>query len=655
MNQLTTTPTRAGTKSWLGQLLGRSADRHDENQVEGRVTEVIGQAAQTERLSDAALSQRFGELASRIRQSDVSFDLATAMNVAALGCESIRRTMGFRPHPVQIHGALATAAGHIVEMQTGEGKTVVTALAALTRCPFVSSVHVATTTDYLAERDHESVVEIFHRLGITSAVLTKDADTEETRDAYRCQIIYGPGYLFGFDYLRDQLKIRSAAEITLGRTILEYLSGTDIRDSLVQRDHSCIIIDEADSVLIDEATTPLILSGAGAATECSAIERRSFELAKSVAGSLQISSDYTVDFTTKQIEFTDAGRHSCFDALKELGRVHLDRPWDEYIKNALHAEHLLLRDEHYVVVDDKLSLVDQLTGRIFDDRTLRGGLHQAVEAKEGITITPPSDSVARVTRQRFFQLYDAIGGLTGTAQGSEAELGHFYGVRVTPLAPHRPCKRLEMPTRFFVDWNAKLAAIIQFTTKFLETRRPLLIGTRTIRESQQVFEALNAIGIHCTLLNGVQDANEAEIIATAGQTDSIVIATNMAGRGTDIKLSPESRERGGLHVLATSRSQSARVDRQLAGRAARQGDPGSSQFFVAADDELFCRHGRSLADQIARAARPTGEVDVAQSQQLSDKLYRLQQLIERHDYQTRRRLVGHDQWMDSIRAAMVAE
>ncbi|NND99501.1 MAG: hypothetical protein HKN47_19475, partial [Pirellulaceae bacterium] len=596
-------------------------------------------------LEDTGLAEAFTTLRSTAASFEDEPHVSIYIQAAALGGAAVQRTMGFRMHDVQVRGALATARGSIIEMQTGEGKTVVSGLAAVIRAAVDNTVHVATTTDYLAERDHEAVAAIFAILGIRSAVLSLDASPEETQRNYQCNVVYGPGYLFGFDYLRDQLQIRESEELTLGRDVLECINGTSFRESLVQTQHKCIIVDEADSVLIDEAATPLILSG----SETFAESTEAYAHAKQLAVELIEDNDFTVDRPQRQIELTDDGRERIYTALREIGRLELSRPWTTYIENALYAEHLLVRDEHYVVRDEEISLVDQLTGRIFDDRTLRGGLHQAVECKEQLKINPPNRSMARITRQRFFQMYDTVCGMTGTASGSEAELEHFYGAPIVPLQPNVPSKRIELPTRFFDCWESKLAAIVDEVQRLRQTRRPILIGTRTIRESVLLDETLREHGIECTILNGVQDEDEAAIISTAGHVGSLMIATNMAGRGTDIKLTPESRELGGLHVLATQRNSSHRVDRQLAGRAARQGDPGSCQFFVAADDDLFQQYGQKFSEQIRTAAQSTGE----SVRDFSAQLYQLQQMIEQHAYESRRKLVHHDNWMDQIRESMV--
>lgn len=567
---------------------------------------------------------------------------------AAIGTETIRRTLGFQLHDVQIRGALAAASGSIIEMQTGEGKTVVCGLAALIRSIFDQSVHVATTTDYLAERDHESVEPVFRLLKTSSAVIRLDFTPSETRAAYRCNITYGPGYLFGFDYLRDQILLMEENSITMGRDVLMSIHGRRLEDELAQPLHQSIIVDEADSVLIDESTTPLILSG-NAETETDPEILKGYLYARDVVETLIQGKHFELNEISRTVELTEEGMSIVHQELESFGRMELLQPWPVYIRNALFAKFLLIRDEHYVVQNGEIQLVDQNTGRIFEDRTLRGGLHQAVEASEGLDIRPPGRTLARVTRQRFFQLYHTICGMTGTASGSEKELKHFYRSPVVPIARNRANRRIELPERFFSSRESKLKAIAEDVRRRRPTGQPVLIGTRTIRESLLVEEMLKSIGIRATILNGVQDADEARIISEAGQVGAVTIATNMAGRGTDIKLSPAARQLGGLHVIATQRNSSRRVDRQLAGRSARQGDPGSAQFFLSADDDLFQKHGPGVGDRMMANACVDGE----SHKDFSADVARLQEKIEKEQFEMRRRLVRQDGWMDQVRNTMV--
>ena len=521
-------------------------------------------------------------------------------------------------------------------------------LASLIRTLFDPCVHVATTNAYLAERDRKEIKPIFDYLSIDSAFIGPESKPEHIRAAYRKQVVYGPGYIFGFDYLRDQLLIRKDEDLSLGREVLEAINGTDLADQLSQTGHFTIIVDEADSVLIDESTTPLLLSGPPKEdTSDSALD--AYRHALQISQRLNEGEHFQVDSVLRQVALKEPALDKIHEELAQIGRLHLTQPWPKYIENALYAEHFLLRDEHYVVEDDQIKLVDQNTGRIFEDRALRGGLHQALEAKEGVQINAPNETMARVTRQRFFQLYHTVCGMTGTATGSENELEYFYGAPVIPLAPNKPNKRIEMADRYFADWDSKLQAIVKEIKSRQGSGQPILVGTRTIHESNRIGEALAVIGIESTVLNGIQDEDEAEIVSRAGQANSICIATNMAGRGTDIKLTDKSRDAGGLHVICASRHESRRVDRQLAGRSARQGAPGSCQFFVSADDPLLQLHSRRLGQFIESNCDQNGECHLA----LADKIEQLQSLIEQKKFEQRRQLVQYDNWMNHVRETMV--
>ena len=638
----------------IADRLGLTSASRESKRFSGLDRFVSEARSREDRLVDSEesdLRKRFERLRLEVMKSSkeamVAAEDEMLVAAAALGAAAIRRVMGFRLHDVQVKGALATAKGAIIEMQTGEGKTMVCGLAALIRSVFDQSVHVATTNAYLAERDHATVKPAFELLGTTSAFIGPDSEPPEIRSAYRQNITYAPGYMFGFDYLRDQLVLRKYEELTLGRDVLERINGTDVVDDLSQTGHFSIIVDEADSVLIDESTTPLLLSGPSQRPSEAVAEP--YLRALESRGKLVEDEDYTIEHKKKIVELTGKGLDLIHEHLRAYGRMDLNQPWPKYIQNAIYADEILLRDENYVVDDDKIKLVDQNTGRIFDDRSLRAGLHQAIEAKEGVTINPPNETMARVTRQRFFQLYEMVCGMTGTATGSEAELNHFYGTTVVPLPPNRPNKRIEFPDRFFKDWDTKVMAIVQDIVARRDTKQPILVGTRTIAESVRVQEALEAAGVECNVLNGIQDEDEAAIVARAGRPGSVCIATNMAGRGTDIKLTDESREAGGLHVIGAQRLESRRVDRQLAGRSARQGDPGSCQFFISSDDQLLELNSPALARQIFKAAKSEGESSV----DFSEQIRQLQGAIEKQKFRQRLTLVQQDNWMDLVRETMV--
>ena len=559
--------------------------------------------------------------------------------------EAIFRTFGFRMHDVQIRGMLAGFDGAIVEMQTGEGKTIVTGAMAALQGLRAKSIHVATTNAYLAARDREELVPVFERLGLASGILPEETDQDATVRAYKNDITYGPGYQFGFDYLRDQVVLRTNRQSDLGRKTIDALLGANIRDRLMQPElHDSMIIDEADSVMIDEAVTPLVISGAARDTT----DPIPYMLAKKIAGELAKDEDFTIELPDKIIELDEDASDRCHDAIANELDLKLERPWRIYISNALRAIHVLQRDVDYVVQEGEVRIVDQNTGRIFADRTWQDGLHQAVEAKEGVELKSADPSVARITRQRYLQMYGQLAGLTGTALAVAGEFQSVYKSPVVQIPTNLPSRRQLLPARFFGDLEAKLNAIAADVVQRRSNGQPVLVGTRTIAESIHVADRLTAAGVDAVLLNGVQDQEEAEIVAVAGVAGTVTIATNMAGRGTDIKLDANALEAGGLHVVACSHNGSTRIDRQLVGRAARQGNPGSAQFFVAPEDELIATHAPKLGQRIKSHTKSNGET----RKSFSSDIASLQGQIEQKQYMVRQAMVRQDHWMDLVRASI---
>lgn len=555
--------------------------------------------------------------------------------------EAVFRSHGFRLHDVQIQATLAGRSGAIAEMQTGEGKTIVIGTIAATMLLDVPSVHVATTNAYLAERDRNIVVPVFEQIGISCGLLPKLNNFEASKSAYTKDITYGPGYQFGFDYLRDQIYLRSNRQSLLGQRIKNSIRGIRIEEHLMQPSaHHCMLVDEADSVMIDEAITPLVISGSAREKE----DRTPYDLAMQLASKLELGKDFSIKSPLQKIEIKEATLEKCHQSLTNF-EFALARPWRIYISNALRADKVLKLNEDYVVQNGEVQIVDQYTGRIFSDRTWQNGLHQAVEAKEGLEIRTSPPSVARITRQRYFQLYDRLAGLTGTATQVKSEFKNIYRIEVSPIPTNRPCIREILTTRFFRDESSKIRAIGEDLLERHATGQPILVGTRTIFESVSLKDHLQSIGIEPVVLNGLQDETEAEIVAAAGMSGCLTIATNMAGRGTDIKVAPECLALGGLHVVGFSPNESARIDRQLAGRTARQGQPGSVQFFVSAHDEIFELYGQALGKRIARSCNSNGETN----QSFQSELLQLQSVIEKIQYESRLTMIRQDNWMDQVR------
>ena len=457
-------------------------------------------------------------------------------------------------------------------------------------------------------------------------------------------MIYGPGYQFGFDYLHDQMNLRRDRQNSLGMSLVNRLRGVDPNDNLIQSGaHDVALIDEADSVMVDEAMTPLIISMPGDGKD----DPLPYQLAKKIADEFVEGKDYTLKMPQKKLELTESGSRRAHELVADRRNLKLARPWRIYITNALKATLLFTCNVEYVVVDEEVQIVDQNTGRIAPDRSWQDGLHQAVEAKERVPIQPGRESTTQVTRQRYLKMYRELAGLTGTAASVREEFRIVYGCEVIQIPTNKPSVRQVARTRFFAELEPKLAAIGVSVLKRHAAGQPILVGTKTIEESFQIRDVLVANGLQPTVLNGVQDEEEASIVAKAGIAGAITIATNMAGRGTDIKPDKAALKAGGLHVIGVSHNLSPRIDRQLVGRAARQGQPGSAQFFAAATDKLFEEHGQALARTITRRTRASGE-----SADFTNELMRLQTEIEAKGFRQRQDMILRDRWMDTVREAI---
>jgi preprotein translocase subunit SecA len=615
----------------------------------GLVAKIQQLAASYKDDAGSVITQRASELRKSVQQGADTTSPEVLLPGFALVTEAVRRVLGIWYYDVQLLAGLALSRRAIAEMKTGEGKTLVAALPAFTGALAGKGVHVMTVNAYLAERDFELLRPVYKLLDMSVGMLDPESSHDEQRAAYHCDITYGPGYEFGFDYLRDQAAQWARKKPRLGETYRRAAQG-QMPPAIVpvQRGFALAIVDEVDSVLIDEATTPLLLAEAPAETAPNA---QAFVIARRAAERLIPDHDFVIKPTDHSLHLTQLGLQEITADGQQAAPHGLQRPWHIYVEQALRARLLLERDVDYIVSDGKVLLVDQYTGRVFADRSLRDGLHQAVQAKEGVTITAEAQSVAHISRQRFFRLYDAICGMTGTATDAARELWEVYRLPVVTIPLRRPCCRRTLAVRYFADAASKYRAIVDEILRIHTTGQPILVGTRSIEGSEALAEQLAAHNIPFQLLNGKQDAEEASIVAQAGCVGTITIATNMAGRGTDIKLGPGAAERGGLHVIAAERHESARVDRQLIGRAARQGDPGSCQFFVAADDHLLARYAPSLAARICQLAGDDGEAH----HDFSREVARAQRKAERAQLLRRRQLFAHDDWLEDVLSRLAKE
>ncbi len=598
---------------------------------------------QVQRLSEAELRKASLALRYRARGDEPLRHLLP--EAFALVREAARRSLGMRPYDVQVLGGIALSYRTIVEMQTGEGKTLTATLPLYLYSLRGRGCHLATVNDYLARRDAEWMRPIYHLLGISVGVIQTGMTSQERREAYACDITYGTAREFGFDFLRDRLQGRfwTGQGRTTPPRSRESRFGMDGSDGWepVQRSPFFALVDEADSVLIDEARTPLIL--AAPTRENRDAELACFRWSAQVAGHFQPEIDFHEDPQTRWVHLTEAGRCKLrrLDKPSALGPVSLPKIYT-FVERAIYVHRHFQRDRHFVVQDEEILLVDEFTGRLAEGRRWQEGIHQAVEAQEGLPVRQGTGQAARITIQDFFLRYPHLGGMTGTAQGAAWEFRRIYRCGVVVIPTHRPMIRQFLPAQVFESSVAKWAAVIKEVQTVQALGRPVLIGTRSIDKSEHLSRLLEAQGIPHQVLHALHEEEEAEIIAQAGQRGRVTVATNMAGRGTDIRLGPGVAELGGLHVIATEMHEARRIDRQLAGRAGRQGDPGSFRQFVSWDDELLeLAFGPEKAQELAQKGQCAGRTNRAFS------LFRkAQRRIERRHYRTRKILL----WQERRRA-----
>ena len=584
--------------------------------------------------SDVELRARAAALRPRLRRAGFD-DVALAGEAFALVREASVRATRLRHFDVQLIGGWAMLRGMIAEMDTGEGKTLTATLAAATAALAGRAVHIVTVNDYLAERDSAQMAPVYERLGLTVGCVRQGQPPPERRAAYACDIAYCSNKEIAFDYLRDRLVLGGKPHPIAMR--LDALSGNQGAGQLLLRGLQFAIVDEADSVLVDEARTPLILSGMSDQTAGEALHRAALDMAKGLE-----ASDYRIG--EEGIVISPA-------ALKKLERMAKPRGgiWngprrrEQLVRQALTALHVFQRDKHYLVREGKVVIIDEYTGRLMPDRSWEQGLHQLIELKEQCDITAQRDTLARISYQRFFRRYVHLCGMTGTAAEIAGELRAVYRLRVARIPTNRPIRRNRQPTRCFGTAEAKWRAVVQAIVARNAARQPVLVGTRSVAASEQLAARLDDAGVPYRLLNARQDRDEAEIVAKAGEPGCVTVATNMAGRGTDIRLASGVVERGGLHVIATELHDAARIDRQLYGRCGRQGDPGSFEAILALEDDLVKSFARLACVGLARFDRVPAW--------LGATVFRLAQWrAERTHSRARRDLLDLDDYLGDILA-----
>jgi preprotein translocase subunit SecA len=615
-------------QSAMGQIWGRTT-LVQRIRTGVRARSVFRLEAEMKQASDAGLASRLVQVRARLVRGGLHG--AAMCEAVALVREGIRRTMGLRPHDVQVRAALILLDGSLAEMATGEGKSLVAALASATAGLARIPAHVVTVNDYLAERDAAEMQPLFDWLGLRVGCISHEATPDERRRTYLCDVVYASNKEISFDYLRDTLRMgagRGALRLKLDRLH----GGGDQRP--IMRGLHFAIVDEADSVLVDDARTPLILSQE---TDIAA-EAAWAATAHRLAGRLHEVQHYKVRARERRIELTDAGKSRLEERARSLDRLWQNRVQREQaVCQALSAQRFFHRGDQYVVQEGKVVIVDEYTGRLMPERSWNDGLHQLVEHKEGVEITARKLAIARTTYQRFFRRYLRLSGMSGTARELRAEISAIYRMPTLPMATRLPVRRRNLGTRILKTEAAKWAAVIEAVRRIRAEGRPVLIGTRTVAASEAAHDALEQAGIEHCVLNAMNDSEEGALIAQAGQAGRVTVATNMAGRGVHIALDDAVVQAGGLHVMLTERHDSARIDRQLTGRTARQGQPGSCEAVLALDDFLLETIRAPLLRRLSSLPGPLGRG-------AGRILFRRgQRRAERANARARRALFSHDQ------------
>ncbi len=586
-------------------------------------------------LSDAQLRKR--SLSVRYRAKSGVPLTRLLVEAYALVREAGRRTINMRHFDVQILGGIAMFHHSIVEMQTGEGKTLAATLPMYLHALAGRGCHLATVNDYLARRDAEWMRPIYECLGLTVGVIETKMPQSQRRKEYACDVTYGTAKEFGFDFLRDRLLLRRIAEgqgDLLGGMLAQTAAAQN-NEKPVQGEPHFALVDEADSILIDEARTPLIISALPSEEERLAIA--SYKWSASVIPEFVDEEDYDYDHEKKTVELTREGRQKVRTLSKppEMDTVGMVEIY-QYVERAILVDREYHLDRQYVVRDGEIVIVDEFTGRLAEGRKWRAGIHQAAEAKQGVEVTVETGQAARVTVQDFFLRYEHLAGMTGTAMGSARELRRIYRCHVLPIPTNRPAIRRRLPTRVFGSEGAKWEAIVDEVRELHALGRPILIGTRSIDRSEQLSERLNAAGIEHHVLNANHIEAEAEIVARAGLPGRVTVSTNMAGRGTDIKLGDGIADLGGLQVICTEMHDASRIDRQLIGRCGRQGDPGTYRQYLALDDDLLLA---GLGPKKAVKLEERGEASPGPFDSFGRLFRKAQRIVERRHFRQRRSLM----------------
>ena len=611
---------------FIQKLLGNK-NAKEIKRIRSIVEEINGLEPSLLSLSDTSLRAKTQEFKDRLAKGETLDDILP--EAFAVVREASKRVLGMRHFDVQMIGGIVLHRGNIAEMRTGEGKTLVATLPVYLNALSGKGVHVVTVNDYLAKRDSEWMGRLYNFLGMSTGLIVAGLDYDQRKQSYGADITYGTNNEFGFDYLRDNMVVHA--------------------DQMVQRPLNYAIVDEVDSILIDEARTPLIISGPGERST-----ERYYELAK-VVPHLVKDEDYTIDEKQKTIAPTEEG------IAKVEKMLHIENLYDSsnlelnhLLSASLRAYAMMERDKDYVVKDGEVVIVDEFTGRLMFGRRYSDGLHQAIEAKEGLRVERESQTLASITFQNYFRMYEKLSGMTGTAKTEEQEFNNIYGLEVYEIPPNKVLARVDMPDLIFKTKDAKYRAVVRDVVERHKTGQPILVGTTSITQSEMLSDMLTKAGVPHNVLNAKHHEQEAEIVANAGQHGMVTIATNMAGRGTDISLGEGVAELGGLHILGTERHESRRIDNQLRGRSGRQGDNGSSQFFLSLEDDLMRIFG---ADNIAGMMDKLGmeEDDPIEHSLITKSIERAQKKVENHNFNIRKYILEYDDVMNQQREVLYGQ
>ena len=614
--------------NFLRQLVEN--DKRELRRLGKLADKVIALESQMAALEDADFPVKTEEYKARYAQGE-SLD-ALLPEAFALVREGAKRVLGLFPYKVQIMGGITLHDGNIAEMRTGEGKTLTATMPVYLNALSGDGVHVVTVNEYLASRDAREMGELYNFLGLTVGLNLTGMSSEEKRAAYASDITYSTNSELGFDYLRDNMVV--------------------YKSQMVQRPLNYAVVDETDSILIDEARTPLIISGQ--AEKSTVLYQRADMFVKG----LKEEEDYTIDLTSKTISLTDEGINKAEQTFRLPNLYDVDNSaLVHHIDQALRANYIMLRDIDYVVDEGKVKIVDGFTGRIMEGRRYSDGLHQAIEAKEGVEVENESKTMATITYQNYFRMYRKLSGMTGTAKTEEEEFREIYNMNVIAIPTNRPIQRIDGHDLIYPSLRSKFRAVVQDIKQRHEAGQPILVGTVAVETSELLSNLLRAEGIPHEVLNAKNHFKEAEIIMSAGQRGAVTIATNMAGRGTDIKLGKGVKELGGLCVIGTERHESRRIDNQLRGRSGRQGDPGATQFYLSLEDDLMKRFGGEKMQAIWERLNLTDEGDdnFIQSKMLTRQVESSQKRVEGNNYDTRKSVLEYDEVMREQREIIYSQ